>query len=148
MDPNHNRNVVNYSSTPLEPEHITLLERGLKFCPSPGKPNLGEFRDDIDRLHTRLRQMAFFENPENSYSTQDTEINHDSINATPEPFEDRKFRLKSNFKGCQTSNNLEAFIIANENDFNSKKPSTKFYRRNITKSENTALKQLSQNFTS
>ncbi len=147
MDPQENKNVVNLSTLTLEKEHITLLQRGLKFCPTPGKPNIGDLRDDLYRLHTRLRQIAFFENPEDSYTKTVTIDNLDdsSDNTKSEPFEDRKFRLKSNFKGCHTSQNLEAFIIANENDFNNTKLSNKYYRQNVTSKESKALKTLSEN---
>ncbi len=146
MDHQEIKNVVNLSSFTLQPQHISLPERGLKFCPSPGQPNLGELREDMDRLHKRLRQIAFFENPESYYETPVIDNNSQvSTDFKSEPFENQKFKPKSNFKGCQTSPNLEAFIIANENDFNSKIPSNKFCRRNITHTENQALKELMNN---
>ena len=69
MDMESQRNVINLSTFDLTTNHISLLERGLKFCPTPGKPNIGELREDMDHLHTRLRQVAFFENPEKKEKT-------------------------------------------------------------------------------
>ena len=58
-----NKSIVNLSIN-LNRDHISVLNRGLKFCPSPTSPNVGELREDLDRFHKRLRQIAFFENPE------------------------------------------------------------------------------------
>ncbi len=112
-----NKYVANYSTYKLDQHHLAILSKGLKFCPSPGKPNLGDLREDLDRLHTRLRQIAFFENPEDSFESTgntDTPTPDKIIPKQFEPFEHPKFKLKSNFKGSQTTPNLEAFIIANE----------------------------------
>ncbi len=148
MDLQENKNIVNFSNFKLENKHNTLLQRGLKFCPTPGKPNLGDLREDLDHLHTRLRQIAFFENPEDSYEPQVTDESKDLGDKKLEPFENKKFRLISNFKGCHTSQNVEAFIIANENDFNRTRLSKKLDRHNITAKENKALKDLSKTMTS
>ena len=87
--------VVNLSDFTLNQHHINVLSKGLKFCPTPGPPNAGELRDDMDRIPRRIRQIAFFENPEDD----------DSFTAPPsqgpppanlhslEPFKHRKFKL-------------------------------------------------------
>ncbi len=147
MEPHTDKYVANYSTYTLDQDHISLLSKGLKFCPSPGKPDTGELREDMDRLHTRLRQIAFFENPEDKFDPKVTnKINsNEIISKELEPFEHQKFKLKSNFKGAQTSPNLEAFIIANEKDFNDMKPCKKYYKQNVTKNERLALKALMEN---
>ncbi len=58
------KSVINYSTMKLSDNHISLLSKGLKFCPTPGHPNTGDLREDMDKLHTRMRWIAFFENPE------------------------------------------------------------------------------------
>ena len=58
--------VVNYSTFDLNEHHISLLSKGLKFCPTPGNPNTGDLCEDMDKLHTRMRWTALFENPEDN----------------------------------------------------------------------------------
>ncbi len=72
MEQATNKNFVNLSSLNFKQEVYTILEKGLKFCPTPNEPNIGELREDMDRLHTHLKQMAFFKNPENHYETKVT----------------------------------------------------------------------------
>ena len=72
------KSVVNISDFVLNEHHVSLLTRGLKFCPTPPGPNPGQLREDMDRFHTRMRQIAFFENRE-SFLDQSTS----SICATP-----------------------------------------------------------------
>lgn len=39
-----NKSVINLSSFQLNQDHISLLGKGLSFCPTPGEPDLGELR--------------------------------------------------------------------------------------------------------
>ena len=64
--PPENKGIVNLSDKILSESEQTLLLKGLKFCPTPGSPDIGQLRDDMDKLHKRLSQIAFFENPEDS----------------------------------------------------------------------------------
>ena len=68
--------VLNLSTRPLSKEEISLLSRGLKFCPTPPCPVPGLGRDDLDELHRSLRLMAHFYDDQgdmitNILSTQD-----------------------------------------------------------------------------
>ncbi len=101
-----NKSVVNYSTLLLDKDHISLLERGLKFCPTPFKPNLGEVREDMDRLHKRLRQISFYENLDKDL----LEIKQDDLPSPSDPFSHRKFRLKSTGKGPIGPLTLEAMM--------------------------------------
>ena len=100
------KSIVNLSDFNLNEHHISLLSRGLKFCPTQGPPNAGELREDMDRVHRRLRQIAFFDNPENDTpSTGDTQAVlslpdylGDNITSTS-PFKHRKFKLPATGKG-------------------------------------------------
>ncbi len=139
---NENKSVVNFSQLTLEEQHISLLERGLKFCPTPFKPNAGELREDLDRMHRRLRQIAFFEDPESDPVMLDKGEN---IVLPSEPFSHRKFRLKSTGKGPTGPLPLEAMITANEQDFNSRPPLKKVFKKNITNIETKAMMDLANN---
>lgn len=57
------KRVVNLSSRYLNADELSILSKGMKFCPTPGHPDPGELRDDLDKLHKRLRQVAFYEQP-------------------------------------------------------------------------------------
>jgi hypothetical protein len=58
------KEVVNLSSKVLTEDEKSILSKGLKFCPSPHTTDPGEVRDDLDKLHKRLRQIAFYEDIE------------------------------------------------------------------------------------
>ena len=43
-------NVINLSDHPLTESQKEIL-KGLKFCPSPGEPQMGDLRKELDRYH-------------------------------------------------------------------------------------------------
>ena len=145
------KSIVNLSSLNLSKEHVSLLKKGLKFCPTPKPQNSGELREDMDRLHKRLRQIAFYESPGSdtdllalppaSLPTLPPDDNLHSL----DPFKHRKFKLKAGGKGPPGPQTLEAMIVMNEHEFNTRpmvKPSP---RNNLTPSERVALRELSVN---
>ena len=48
-------NVANLSDHTLSDAEKTVLRNGLKFCPLPGEPHLGDTRPDLDKYHRSLR---------------------------------------------------------------------------------------------
>ena len=60
--------VVNLSSNPLTTEQMSRLSKGLNFCPTPGDPDLADVRNDLDRVHQRLRQKQHFLHPSQTTS--------------------------------------------------------------------------------
>ena len=92
--------VVNLSDFELTEHHISLLERGLKFCPTPSHPNAGDLREDMDRVHKRLRQIAFFNKDDdhplsiNDSATTTSLPVSNNLNSTS-PFKHRNFKLLS-----------------------------------------------------
>ena len=139
-----NKRIVNLSSFKLREEHFSLLNRGLKFCPTPGRPDVGLLGEDMLNLHRRLRQIAFFDHP-----GSDPDLTSFVTNADPDnllgsgPFEHRKFKVPSAGKGPPGPPNLEVMISINELEFNSRPPYTKNYRDNLSPKERRALKELS-----
>ena len=103
------KSVINYSLVLLNENHISLLAKGLKFCPTPGLPNMGELSADLDKLHKQMRWTAFFKNPEDSpESIEDPGPLPDSPNSHSfEAFQHYKFKLKSKSKGPIGPANLE-----------------------------------------
>ena len=71
-----NKSVVNLSNFELNENHISLISRGLMFCPTPANPDPVLLKEDMDHFHTRLCQIAFFDNKESnldySYSFNST----------------------------------------------------------------------------
>ena len=119
------KSVVNLSNVELNEHHYSLLSRGLKFCPTPPSPDPGLMREDMDRFHTRLRQIAYFDNRDNDND------NSTSFISTPqpispntmgnlEPFKHQKFKFKSNWRAPPGPINLEAKIACNELQFNTR----------------------------
>ena len=136
--------IVNLSSYQLTQSQISVLQRILKFCPTPLAPNPGDLWSDKDRLQKRLRQIAFFDSPDND----------DTLSATPlpdnlkslEPFKHRKFKLPSQGKWPVEPQNLESMIAANEYDLQ-KCPVHRSYCSNLTPSEWKAIEELHSNHT-
>ena len=144
--------ILNLSKFQLNEHHKSVLSRGLKFCPTPGPPDPGELRDDMDKLHKRLRQIAYFEQPisdtPNPTSPVPTIIlpadTGNNLSST-EPFKHRKFKLPAPGKGPPGPQNLEAMISSNEPQFNARPTWKPNYRSNITPVERRALRELMEN---
>ncbi len=139
------KSVLNYSSMILNENHISLLSKGLKFCPTPGNPNNGELREDLDKLHRRMRWTAFYENPEDFPLSPTAPDPLPINNLSSEPFTHPRFRLKSKSKGPIGPTNLEAFISANEKDFLNRSPYIRKHRYNLNRGELTVLNELKSN---
>jgi hypothetical protein len=151
------KSVVNLSRHELTQEEISVLSKGIKFCPTPGPPDPGAQREGMNNLQRRLRQIAFYEDLENNLpaSSQSTgpaatilatpvDNDVDNINSL-QTFRHQKFKLKSTGAGPPGPQNLEAMILANELDFNRRpiyKP-TKY--RNLSQGQASAIKSLTNN---
>jgi hypothetical protein len=133
----------------LTKNETSILVKGLKFCPTPDFPDPGELREDIDRLHKRLRQIAFYENPMDDLTLHTTQ----SIDVRPvaqdvnnlnsyTPFKHRKFKNPAKGRGPVGPLNLEAMILCNERDLQNRNENKPIGKRNVTRGERQALKDL------
>ena len=52
--------VVNLSSRHLCPDAISILNKGMKFCPTPGEPDISVAKKDIDYFHLRMKRHLHF----------------------------------------------------------------------------------------
>ena len=52
--------VINISNTTLTEHQIKALEKGLTFCPTPGKTDKSQIWLDFKESHRRLELMEFF----------------------------------------------------------------------------------------
>ena len=146
------KSVVNLSNFELNEHHISLLSRGLKFCPTPACPDPGLLREDLDRFHTRLRQIAYFENRD-GFNDNSTSFISTTQPVLPnpmgntDPFKHQKFRLKSTWRAPPGPVYLEAMIACNDLQFNTRPEFKPQRRKNLTLNERLALKELTENKT-
>jgi hypothetical protein len=108
------KTVLNLSKVALNKDQLTVLSKGLNFCPTTDKPDPGQYKIDLDSLHRRLRLRARFTDPDSSLDDLDPSLLTDD---SDEPFQHRKFRTPSTFNPVGPPN-LEAFITVNEHNFN------------------------------
>ena len=140
--------VVNLSNRPLTQEEISLLKRGLKFCPTPPCPDPGQAREDLSTLHRRMRLMAFYE--DNPLDTSRIARPNSSLvlaeASTPRPsnlpFKDSKFKNPSTWRGPIGPANLEAFIASNLVDYNNRPVYKAPDKKNLTRAEAKCIKGL------
>ena len=113
--------VINLSSFQLTPEMISVLSKGLNFCPMPGEPNRHELRQDLDKFHVSLRRKQFFDKclgTSTQLDTTDTTLLHNtSSEDLDEPFGITKFSNPSTW--CPLGPpNLETMLTLNEVNLN------------------------------
>jgi hypothetical protein len=140
--------VINLSTFTLTRDHISLLSKGLTFCPTPGEPDLSSTRADMDKFHRQMRLRHYFDKDSNlSQSfipTQSTDPNPlDLLNSQKEEwsFDDPKFRSKSKWKPPPGPPCLEAMAAANEIKLQSLIPRSPIIQ-NLTKAEKQCLAEL------
>ena len=137
--------VVNLSHKILTPSELAILNKGLKFCPTPGEPDLSEHHNDLDKFHLRLKRfLHFYKLPNDSNVEDDTILSTSNLDPNS-PFKHQKFKNPSDWIPPPVSN-LENFITKNHLDLSdSVIPKNKF--NNISRQERLAIKQLSTDST-
>jgi hypothetical protein len=145
------KRVVNLSKHVLTQDEFSVLRKGLKFCPTPNYPDPGELKGDLDRMHKRLRQIAHYDNPNDNQTfvgTQNT-VTGDILDGpnlhSLVPFFHRKFKKPAKGRGPPGPLNLEAMILMNERDLLNRDEGKLPSRKNLSKGERQALKDLTEN---
>ena len=132
------REVVNLSDITLTLDQTEILSKGLNFCPTPGLPNPGDMRTDLDQFHRRIRLYNHFKDNENdNIQIQDNLFSEDE-------FAHPKFKPPSHFNPIGTPI-LETFITLNEHDFDYRNQKMRYHKDNLTSAERKALKELMVN---
>jgi hypothetical protein len=91
--------VINLSDILITEAQEKVLEKGLSFCPSPGRPDFSEIWLDIKEFHRKLEVKKFFQdNP-----TEET------------PSVKRKFSPKSSWRPPVPNKTLETYYRAIKN---------------------------------
>ena len=100
-------NLINLSDHMLTIPQREFLNKGLKFCPTPGEAQMGDLRRDLDKYHRSLRLKSHFKD-DTAKATDGTSIG---------PFNDTsclKLQSLSKYNPPVGSNNLETVITMNE----------------------------------
>ena len=125
---------------------VSVLPKGLNFCPTPGEPDVHLLRQDLDAFHVTLKRKSFFAKrlEWDPQSTLDTSfLSPTPLEESGGPFDHQKFKNPSTW--CPIApNNLEAMIIFNEHNLNEYIPQAPS-SHNLTKAEKEAVQQLKQN---
>ena len=125
-------NVINLSKHPLTDSQRLILNKGLKFCPTPGEPQMGDLRRDLDKFHRSLRLQCHFSKQDESVPT---------INSCG-PYSDTsslKLSSKSRWMPPMGPNNLESELGLLDTDLIRPKS------RNITASQKNSISELLSN---
>lgn len=128
---NETTRVLNLSSHTLTAPQLSLLQKGLTFCPTAGEPDMGALASDLNNL----RWAYYFKDTPNNKSPLEYKV---STNKT----------LQSNSRPIPppAHRNLEVFILLNERSLakqNLGEPRTK----NLTLDKKAVIKELKGNKT-
>ena len=138
--------VINLSNRPLTPDETSILKKGLKFCPTPGEPNMYDIHRDLRQFFRRMRLRAHFTNMDEVTPSQQRSIRDflpsQSQNNGPDL---RKYKPKSTWEpGLEFRDPvLETFFKCVQSEvanFTPREPRVK----NITKDEKEAIADLSK----
>ena len=127
--------IVNLSNYTLQDAEISVLSKGLGFCPTLGAPDIGDIIQDLDSFKRKTRIQIFFTDPNEGPKTE-------SIHSGG-PFEHRSFKLKSTFNPVGPFQ-LEAMFHSIEQDLHRQKYKES-KKKNLTKEEYKAIKSLKNN---
>ena len=75
--------LINLSNAPLSEGEITLLSRGLSFCPRPSKIDGFQLKEDINQFSKRLRLRECFNNPGEDNTNQNKNPSKEISKWTP-----------------------------------------------------------------
>ncbi len=139
--------IVNLSSHTLSDDEISVLQKGLKFCPTPLKSDPGQYKEYLDRFIRSANLHTSFQNSQNEPPQTDEDLDlsllNEDIDDTPKPFEHAELKPKSTFNP-QLPNCLDhvyELILTEFLDYN---PSNRF-KRNLTRGQKNALNALKNN---
>ena len=115
--PETNENaVLNLSSVELSDTEVSLLSKGLTFCPTPREPNDREIREDTRKFFRRLRVREYWSRKPQNLSSDESD---DSDDQTVSPTTFDPFRPPSQWEPNNSKcGALESYIDAVEEDVN------------------------------
>ena len=137
-----NKLVVNLSSHELSEAELTLLEKGLKFCPTRLRTEPSDLRKELDTFHKKLRTIHYWSKDDDKKDLG----KYPELQSAPYSRECdlKKFKPLSTWKPPNGSINLETFISLNEICLNKTEPVNNI-KQNVTRDERRSLRSLSRN---
>ncbi len=143
--------VVNLSSYQLSKPELSLLSKGLKFCPTPPKFDPGIIKADIDKFFLSVKRYLHFDDQKRNLTDSSSESETDSDSLTdsyrdstdPPPFQHQKLIIKSSWDPPHPSqvDHVHQLIV----DEILECDATQHYPRNMSNDEYRAINSLSQN---
>ena len=85
--------IVNLSKFTLNENHISVLQKGLTFCPTSLEADMADLKRDLDKFHRSLRLKAYF-NKDKQKITSDT-VSTDTSTPASKPKRGRPRRTRS-----------------------------------------------------
>ena len=145
--PKGKKTLVNLSSKTLSEDELSILNKGLKFCPTQKKVDAGKKRSELDKFHNKLRTKQFFEREQHKSAKSKPIDNAKRTVYGNTPFNNIQKLLKlkkpSSWRAPTGSPSLETFINMNEIKLNNSNM-PKIKKQNITEGERKALKNLAK----
>ncbi len=144
----NDRCVVNLSSHNLSEDETSLLLKGLKFCPTPGKPILQEIKNDLKAFFRRLKLRAhYYEEDLTPPTSQPTLDSFLSNTEPPSKVNLSKFKPKGTWdpESEKTDPAIETFCRAILHDLDSYSPKCPRHN-NLSEPENEALDTLKSKY--
>ena len=138
------RCVVNLSTRPLTETETNVLAKGLKFCPTPGEPDLYNLQQDLREFFRRMRLKAFFYDDSPTPPTQNTITNYFSQSSENSgEINLKKFKPKSSWEPPLQYRDpvIETFCKAIQDEVSRFQPREPRYK-NISIDEKNAIKAL------
>ena len=125
---------------------ISVLSKGMNFCPTPGEPDIHLLHQDLDSFHISLKRKSFFAKQSDLDTTSTLDsflLSQPSEEERGGPFDHQQFKNPSTW--CPMApTNLDAMIIFNEQSLNEYTPRAPS-KHNLTKEEKEAITLLLNN---
>ena len=154
--------ILNLSNKTLNKDQISVLSRGLSFCPTPGEPDMGLLFLDLERFFRTLRLKVFWDDQNDLNQTDPSNLTHNALSASSlsspettsnsdidsnEPFDHPKFKVKSTFDPRHLNQGALAVYQKTVKREIQQKPVKIPYHKNLSRKEYDAIKQLASDRT-
>ena len=137
--------IINLSEFELQTHHISLLQKGWNFCPTPRCPNPGQMREDLDKFHRKLKWVQHFATQGNTSSNTSNPVVEENgyiMGTSREAFSHTMFREASVYQPPMPPKPLQTMIEHNLEDFNTRPPERAARKQNLSPEERLALKEI------
>ena len=150
----NNTLVVNLSDYELTPAEVSLLSRGMTFCPNPPNIDPAQIQRDFREFERKLKLKIFFSKENQTQDSQDSQSSNASQSSEDNTEDNliesetkRRFRFRSNWNPPVHNARLDVFLEDVKRDIETKIDHYEQNKHtdNLTKAERQALKNLRKN---